>query len=361
MKRKQFFSMFLAASVVCQGMMFAGASVAFAEENAKTAEAQSGETHAVTDYLGREVEVPVELTRVCVQDAYNMECINVLGCLDTVVGVDYNIAEDKIAWNRDYDESYLIGTEGSDINYEAVIAKEPQLMITSEVYDYQTTIDQLAQFDIPVVVCKAYDTTNFFKNMEFYGELFGQQEKAREVCDYFQGKLDYINEQLQGVEKKRVYFEYRNPGRTTIEGDSFFNMVEYAYAENLFKDSADKNLDLEAVVAANPDYIVKVSEPDVPFTYEPPSADDFVRIKEEISTRAGWDEINAVKNDNILLLSGYVQGGGAKLVGTFYVAKFLYPDLLPELNPEEVFSHWLELQGIPYISGHTSPAYELEQ
>lgn len=321
---------------------------------------QLGGVHTVTDYLGRQVELPVELTRVCVNDSYNMECINVLGALDCVVGVDWNIGNDKEAWGRVYSADDLIGSESSEVNFEAVVAKDPQVLITSEIFDYQTMIDQLEPFGIQVVVCKAYDTTNFFNNMKLFGEIFNKTERAEEICSYFQKNLDYIDKQLQNVPRKRVYFEYRNPGRVTIPGDSFYNMVEYAHADNLFKESKSKDVDLEAVVKANPDYIVKVSEPKVAWTYEPPAEQDFVRIKEELYSRAGWDEISAVKNDQTLLLSGYVQGGAAKLVGSFYLAKFLYPQELPDLHPEAVFAKWLEYQGKDYVLGHTRPAYALE-
>lgn len=329
-------------------------------EAATTAAAkEQGDTHTVEDYFGRKVELPVNLTRVCVQDSYNMECINVLKSVDSVVGVDAFISQDKEAWGRVFDEEDVF-TVDDEINFEAIVAMDAQVFITSECYDYQTAIDQLEPFGIPVVVCDAYDTPNFFENMKLFGQMFNQEALAAEVCDYFQTNLDYINEQLKDVEKKRVYFEYRKAGRTTIPGDSFYSMVENAHADNLFVDSEAKDIDLEAIVEANPDYIVKVSEPDVSWTYEPPTEDDFIRIKDEISSRPGWDEISAVKDDNILLLSGYVQGGAAKMVGTFYMAKFLYPEALPDLHPEEAFSKWLEYQGMDYISGHTRPAYGLE-
>ena len=40
------------------------------------------------------------------------------------------------------------------------------------------------------------------------------------------------------------------------------------------------------------------------------------------------------------------------MVGTIYIAKFLYPEYLPELHPEEVFKTWLEkYQQLHYIKG----------
>ena len=38
------------------------------------------------------------------------------------------------------------------------------------------------------------------------------------------------------------------------------------------------------------------------------------------------------------------------------MAKFLYPEYLPELHPEEVFKTWLEkYQQLHYIKGHAYP------
>ena len=73
-----------------------------------------------------------------------------------------------------------------------------------------------------------------------------------------------------------------------------------------------------------------------------------------------WSKISAVKNKKVLLLSHYVHGGASKLVGTMYIAKFLYPEYLPDLHPENVFQDWLtKYQHLDYIAGHTYPAYKL--
>ena len=95
-------------------------------------------------------------------------------------------------------------------------------------------------------------------------------------------------------------------------------------------------------------------------SYIPPTPEDEARIMSELKSREGWDTIDAVKNDRILLLSHYVHGGASKLVGTMYIAKFLYPEQLPDLHPEDVFKVWLEkYQHLPYVAGHTYPAFPL--
>jgi len=60
------------------------------------------------------------------------------------------------------------------------------------------------------------------------------------------------------------------------------------------------------------------------------------------------------------LLSHYAQGGASKITGTLFLAKYLYPQELPDLHPEMIFKDWLtNYQHLEYISGHTYPAFEL--
>ena len=206
-----------------------------------------------------------------------------------------------------------------------------------------------------------YYTNEFEKSCDILGKVFAREEKAEELKKYFMEKLDYIQNQLKDVPKKRVYFEYRTEGNTTVPGDFFYYMVEYSGADNIFKNASAVQVESEAVVEANPEYIIKVSAPDVYSSYYPPTQEEHKAIKEEIMSRPGWDEIDAVKNDNILLLSHYVHGGASKLVGTMYIAKFLYPEQLSELHPETVFRDWLEeFQKLDYIEGHTYPEFSFE-
>ena len=208
----------------------------------------------------------------------------------------------------------------------------------------------------------AYYTREFRDNCALIGQLFGKEAEAQELSDFFMEKLDYIERQTKDVPKKSLYFEYRTEGNTTVPGNYFYDMVEYSGAHNIFGDAANPQVNPEAVIERNPAYIVKVSEPKVNSSYIPPTQEDHARILHELESRKGWDTIDAVKNRRILLLSHYVHGGASKLVGTMYIAKFLYPEELPDLHPEDVFKVWLEkYQHLPYVSGHTYPAFPLSE
>ena len=344
----------LALLAVClAAALFSGCGQSGQENNIKT--------QVVTDSIGRQVELQYPVTRAVVANAYNAELINAVGAVENIVGVDYNIYRDQTGFQGRFKENQIIGKSQRELNYEKIIELAPQVLILTGNGTYGDAEKKLGAFGIKVLVCDAYYTDKFAENCKLLGSVFGREKEAQELSDYFGSKLAYIRERLQNVPKKRVYYEYRRIGNSTVPGDYFYKMLEYAGADNIFKDAQNVEVDPEAIIKRNPDYIVKVSAVNAPSTYEPPTFAEHQAIKQELMRRPGWSSISAVQNDKILLMSHYVHGGASKIVGTMYTAKFLYPEELKELHPEQVFKDWLErYQHLPYVAGHTYPAYRLE-
>lgn len=322
----------------------------------------AGETTiSITDSLGRQITLPYPVKRAAVSNAYNAELITAIGASEQIVGVDYYIYQDQEGFGHRFKESQLIGESQRELNYEKIIQLNPEVLILTGNGGWEEAEKKLKPFGIAVVVCDSYYTDQFFKSANMLGQIFGKEKEAKELTDYFSEKLDYIDQHLKNIPAKSVYFEYRAPGKTTIPGDYFYQMVEKAHGKNIFADAKGVQINLEEVVGRNPDYIVKVSDVNVYSSYIPPTTEDMKRILNEIKNRPGWDSINAVKNDHVLLLSHYVHGGASKLVGTMYIAKYLYPEELPELHPEEIFKTWVtKYQKLQYHPGHTYPAFTLE-
>ncbi len=347
-------NLFLCGLLLCFLLALVGCGKETAEQT------QDAGTITVTDSIGREVTVPHPLTRVVVSNAYNAELINAVGAIDTVVGVDNYIFNDEAGFKGKFKQDQVIGANQGNLNYEKIIELQPQALILTGNGGWEDAEEKLSKFGIAVIVVDAYYTREFQDNCTLIGKLFGKEAEAAELSDFFTEKLDYIKRQTADVPKKDLYFEYRTEGKTTVPGDYFFDMVEYSGAHNIFDDAKNVQVNPEAVIERNPAYIVKVSEPKVNSSYIPPTPEDEARIMSELKSREGWDTIDAVKNDRILLLSHYVHGGASKLVGTMYIAKFLYPEQLPDLHPEDVFKVWLEkYQHLPYVAGHTYPAFPL--
>ena len=320
-------------------------------------------THVVVDSVGREVELPNPVSEAVLANNYTASFVRAIGAQDAVVGIDEMTFNDKDMWG-DFPEDKLIGKGQKELNYEKIIELNPQVLIMPSNGTLTEAEEKLEPFGIKVFALDTYYTDQFSDNCDRIGAVFGKEKEAEELKHFFLDKVEYINKQLEGVEKKRVYFEDGSDFVTTVPGSFFFNMVEYAHADNVFKEATGTKIESEAVINANPDYIYKISSKfgGVSTKYTPPTQEQYQQALADIKGRAGWDEINAVKNDNILLLTNYAHSGGSKLIATFYLAKFLYPEQLPELHPEDILKEWFEkYQGLEYIPGHSYPSYELGQ
>ncbi len=353
----------LAALLCCtflSAAVFAGVS---AEE------AENKETITLTDNAGREVELPYPVSTCVVANRYNSELIRACGAIDHIISVDSNTAQDREYWGM-FDPDNVIGKSQTELNYEKIAELDPDVLILPDNGSYEEAEGQLEPFGIKVFVISGYDTSDFKNQVENIGKMFDVEESAQEFYNYFNDKLEYINTQLKGQEKKTVYFESTTDYNTTLPGDFFYDMIAYAGGENIFatdfENISKSDVDPEEVIVRDPDVIIKLITPEKANAgtglYEPPTKEDFINCYENLISRAGWDEITAVKNDDIYFMTQFSHGGACKLVGTMYVAKMLYPDLLPDLDPDEVFRAWMEdFQGFENVEGHFYSASELKQ
>lgn len=347
----------------------AGAENAGTDSGAGSAEGDAPETITLTDNVGREVELPYPVETAAVALRYTNELIRACGAIDHVIAVDLNTAQDRDYWGM-FDPENVIGKGQRELDYEQIIKLAPQVLILPANGSYEEAIEKLEPFGIKVFVISGYDTDDFVNQCENIGKMFNVEDKANAFCQYFTDKLVYIDEQLKDVEPRTYYYEGNTDYATILEGDTFYRMFELAHARNIFAEDAEginaKEVDPEAVIQRDPDVIVKCITPDAARSgtglYSPPPLEQFREVYQSIISRPAWDSVKAVKNDEIYFMTQFSHGGACKLVGTMYIAKWLYPDLLPELDPDEVFRAWMEdFQGFKNVEGHFYTAAELRQ
>lgn len=141
-------------------------------------------------------------------------------------------------------------------------------------------------------------------------------------------------------------------------------MIVASGGENIFSDAPDGQSDStitpEEIVVRNPDFIFKHITPNDALkgtgVYVAPSLEQRKQTIADVKTRPGWDEITAVKNDDVYLMSQFGHGGASKMIGAVYMAKWMYPEELKDLDPDAIFKEWLEeYQGFKFIDGHFYP------
>jgi len=331
-------------------------------KNAAEVGAAKQNKQVITDSLGRKIELNLPIKSSVVACSHDIELIASIGSsIEKIIGVDAPSYKDRAAYGNRWQEHQQIGQNQRNLNYEKIVELKPDIVVLPHNGSWQDAEKKLEPFGIKVVVINAYYTADFRKNCELIGKLYGQEKEAEEFVSFFEKQLAYVKKQLEGVPKRKVYFEYRSANLTVTPGRPYYKMIEYSGVKNIFDDANNPRIDGEEILRRNPDYVIKASEENVRGAYTPPTIEDFKARKARLLNRAGWEDLNAVKNDKILLLSHYAFGGASEITGSLYMAKFVYPEYLPDLHPEQIMKIWVEkYMHNKYQEGHTYPRFTMK-
>ncbi|MGL5356957.1 MAG: ABC transporter substrate-binding protein [Cetobacterium sp.] len=317
----------------------------------------------IIDNVGREIKISVPVQKAVVISRYNNELIRACGAIDNVIAVDMNTAQDRTYWSN-FKVEDVIGKNQKELNYEKIITLLPEIVILPANGSYKEAEKKLEPFGIKVVVISGYDTNDFYNQINNIGVIFGKENESKKFIEFYEKPLKYIEEKLQSVEKRTVYWEDSKNYYTAFPGSYYYNMVEASGGKNIFgdlnKNSSEAEIDPESVILKNPSVIVKNISPAIAIkgtgVYEAPTLDEQVKTIKAIKNRKAWNNIDAVKNNDIYLMSQFGHGGASKMIGAVYMAKWLYPEILADLDPDSIFKEWLEeFQNFKNIEGHFYP------
>lgn len=314
----------------------------------------------LTDNVDRQVKFEHIVKSAVVANRYNSELIRASGAIDKVIAADMGTAQDRKYWSN-FDPKNVIGKSAKHLNYEKIVELNPEVVILPKNGTWQEAIKKLTPFGIKVFVISGYDTADFKNQVSNIGKMFGTEKQAEKFYNYFNDKLNYIKVNVPKDKQKTLYLETTRNLATTVPGDYFYNMTKFAGAKNIFatdfKNIKKSEIDPEVVVVRNPNVIVKLITPKNAIAgtgvYTPPKKEQFLETYDMIKNRPGWNDIDAIKNKNVYFMTQFSHGGASKLVGAIFIAKWLYPNLLPKLDPQEVYRVWMEdFQGFKKVDGH---------
>ncbi len=259
-----------------------------AEPAAEETEAPAGFT--ITDMKGREVTLSDPATRVVALSAADCEILYAVGAGDLLVGrgeyCDYPAEVLEVPAVQ----------SGMETNIEQIIALEPQVLLMSTMAQTEEQVAQLEAAGIQVVVSDAQDIAGVYTAITMIGVLTGHETEASAAVSSMQGTLDALAARAGELEGKSVYFEVSplQYGLWTAGKGTFMDEVATLLGlKNVFADvSGWAEISEEQVIQANPDIIVTISM----YYGEGPTP------VEEILARAGWQDVTAVKNGDILNL-----------------------------------------------------------
>ena len=294
----------LLSLLLCTVMLF---TVACSSNNEKT----------VTDREGNEVAITTNIEKIVSTAPSNTEILSALGVGDKIVCIDTYSANIE-GVNKDAEQMDFTSPDA-----EAIIELEPDIIIASG-YNKSGSSDDpfksISDAGIPVVYIPSSESIDgIYKDIEFIASVVNEEAKGEEIVSNMKTEIEEVSKVGETIkDKKKVYMEI-GPAPTlySIGNSTFLNeMIELIGAENIFKDQQSWiSPTEEAVIDANPDVILTT----VNYVENP---------TEEIKSREGWENINAVKNNQVYYIDADSSSRPTQniLKALNEMAKAVYPD-----------------------------------
>ena len=233
------------------------------------AEAESG-TITFTDDLGRTVELPAQIDKIC-PSGFTAQQVLLTMAPDKMVGLAQELNDDQLKIFGEKFADYpvfgaVLGAK-DDLNREAVAAAAPQVIIdTGEAKKgAKEDLDALQeQLGIPVIFIEA-KLSDYGAAYERLGELLGMEERGSELSTYctdVYNKTVTTMENIPENERVRMAYLLGDNGLNAIAKTSFQAAVVDMVADNVVvvDDVSGKGngneISLEQIALWNPDLIV---------------------------------------------------------------------------------------------------------
>jgi iron complex transport system substrate-binding protein len=277
----------------------------------------------VTDDEGTNVTITQYPQRIVSLAPSNTQLLFAIGVGDKVVGVtDY----DTYPYN--FSEWIAAGNMTSiggivDPNKETVVSLQPDLILATPLNDKDVTT--LRGLGYNVLVFSPADIAGVMSNIMTVGKATGAEDNATALVNSLNSQIDAITAKIEAAHlpKPKVYYEtwYDSSGIMTIGSTCWLNdVIAKAGGVNIFANETEAypTVSSETIVQNNPDIILI-----------PTSMGSGVFDPNAIRARAGWNTVNAIKNDKIISLDGdmFQEVGPRVAEQVQAVAQALYPDL----------------------------------
>jgi iron complex transport system substrate-binding protein len=279
-----------------------------AEGNGETVKSQFPLT--ITDFLGREITIEKEPERIVSLAPSVTELIFAVGAGDRVVGVtEYDTYPEEVK-----DLPKVGGFKGPNI--ELITAQEPDIVFASTLSGKEE-METLEKMGIPVVVIEAKSIDNIYESIEMLGKITNKEEKAQTIVNEMKSKIQEISEKVKDRPKIKVFHLIDINGNWTAGSGTFIHeLINLAGGQNIAEDTEGwVQYSIEELVSKNPDAIVMSS---------------YAGDVETIKNMEGYKETNAVKNNNIYVVSNddiISRATNRIVLGLEEIAKFLHPEV----------------------------------
>ena len=302
-------------SLLTRGIIAVG--IAFMMAACAASESLPAEPYELTDGLGREISLPSSIERIVSLAPSNTEMLFAIGAGSQVVGrdevSDYPASASEVA---------SIGSTFGELNTEAILALEPDLVLAADI----TAPEQIQSLEAlgltTFVVPNPTDFDGLYDNLLTIGEITGHVDEAADVANELRSRMEAVASLTTDVEPTTVFYEIdgSDPNAPWTTGSSTFQdlLIELAGGANVAAGIQGwGQIDLEELVIQDPEVIVYATGTFI------------VTTSQSLSERPGWGGIAAVQSGRVFSIdTNWIDRPGPRLInGLEAMARALHPDL----------------------------------
>ena len=292
-------------------------------------------------------------TRVAITNTYAATVLRMLDVdLSVVSGVSGDFYDETI-WPEFADTPKIQQSAHSEIDFEALLDVNPDVYIvfaTNGMVDTNAIREKLDPVGIKVLGLDFYKYDYLRTEINVLATMFDKQSEADALFEEFDA-IEYEVENrisaLNESERPKVVMEHhasltRDP--VVLTGTSqWTDLIEKAGGDNVFKHlpGHTTHVDMEAILDVNPDVLMFDG---ITFELGFNNFDESNKCQthmEFISERPGFNEVQAVMDERMLILSGDF-AGPMMLFGLPTLAQYLHPHLFLDLDTEAYLVDYFE-------------------
>ncbi len=320
----------------------------------------------IVDSSGKEVTIYKPLKKIIIFNSETVEVVRSLKAQDSIIGVGKYTKEDA-AYFPELSKLPGVGSVWTP-DIEAVLGLHPDAVfvygtfMNSSVDEIQDTLES-ADPNLVVVRVDSFVPESYEDEVQMLGEILECEEEAREFLQFHEECLNPIETVVSGLgedDKPAVYLESWVDYRTATQGAAWHDKLVMAGGENIFGDLSLSytDVDPESVIERNPEIVIKLcGAGDLNFGgYGEDDISEMSALRDTVASRPGWNAIDAVKIDQVYVLSNDILGGAQHFIGVAYLAKLFHPDLFPDLDPVAIHQEYLaRFQGLDLQGAYIYP------
>ena len=304
----------------------------------------------IIDSADRTVTVNKPVERIIVLTYPDAEAIKIVKAEERVVGVSSDIK----ARGTFFPELSKLPSAGltSNPDLERILELNPDIIFTGKLKSMGTNLENKLPDTIAVTCWDMGRLDVMTKNIRMLGYILGNTEDAMEFCTFYQEYLDeMIRERVSEIpdgDRERAYIEYSEDYIAFATGSAGHEICEAAGGVNIaadlprFSEKPIVKVDCEWLIEENPDVIVATVRCKTGLCgYGEDDPQALGQKRERIMSRPGWKDMTAVAENRTYLIDMDLVGSTANFVGATYMAKWLYPDLFEDLDPEAFHQEYL--------------------